>query len=197
MSLDLPTIRRVARTVRSACERLAPDLGYDGATLALFCPFASTAITRALRDAGERAVLVAGSCSGINHFWTMIHGPAGLWDEGPIVDVSATQFGGRWPKVAITLPHQRRARTYAMMTYGPIAERCIPHEDVDMLRVLPERWWTRIDDRASTLDARVLTKLQSDPDVRPENVGTTKAGLLDALSRLAKRPPVYDLTRAA
>lgn len=190
---ELVEIRRVSRKVRVACERLAPRLNYPASSLRGFCPFAATAITTELCDAGLKAHLVCGWFNGLHgHFWTIVEGLANA-----VVDVTARQFKPSWPNVTILLTEDKRRRAYRdVAATGDVAIAKIHHTDRDMFRILPDRWWRHVDEEAATLDARVLATLRSQPSLSMDDfqkaVGTDYMGLRGALGRLARRRPVSE-----
>lgn len=186
-------IRRVARRIRAACDRVAPLLGYEDPSLALFCPFAATAVTTALRDAGFTAHLIAGICDGTGHCWTEV---ADAKRRGvALVDVTATQFWPRWPQVLVLRPDDRRAVRYTPQSSGRLAMLGMLHEDADLLRLLPARWWEC--EARDLLDARLATMLW-DEGVDTGNMDEVAASLevttrevWAAMGRLVGREPIY------
>lgn len=200
MSTTYPTattLRRVARTVRAACEKLAPTLGFGAEQLPMFCPYASTAMVGALADEGIEGLLMAGHFLGVGHIWTDVQTGPESW-ETTLLDVTATQFRANWPRVMVIAPWHYRRRPYCNVeAIGSAAVTSLFPKDADLLRVLPTRWWTLLDDLAATLDARVLAAIQDHPKMKPPGLArVARASITDtwgALGRLASRKPVYDL----
>lgn len=190
-------IRRVARRIRRTCERVAPLLGYVDDSLLLFCPFAATAATAALVEAGFSAHLVAGLCCATGHYWTeIVEGP--LRRRVVLVDVTSTQFWAG-PRVLVIEPGDPKWRRYRAEAADNSALRGMLHEDADLYRILPAKWW-ECEDR-ELLDARLVTKLWDEgvdtgamDDVAAE-LGVTTREVWEAMGRLAKRVPVHGHAR--
>lgn len=205
----LHQLRVVATKVRRAADHLAPLLGY-APSLAGFCPFGAVAVTEAsaavidpVADPELHAVLVAGRCHTRCHFWTEIW----LGDRArlAILDVTATQFAEPprpIPRVRVLRPSGPAAADYfTTQADGSDATRFLLHEDADMMRVLPPRWWEVAEDPAATLDARVLATIRRHP--RTVHTGIARKvrapphAVLESLGRLAGRPPIYGLRKRA
>lgn len=194
-------VRRVASEVRAGCERIAPTLGFvDTDGLALFCPFASSAVTSALVEAGIHAEQVAGYFQHVGHFWTEVQ----VAGHGTLtVDITARQFAPRLAKVLVlSRDDPRHTRYYARTT--PASDVLHYDETADLLRLLPQRWWTLDAHAPELLDARVVTVLREETEVAAQGTAAIAAKVqarpdevLQSMCRLAARSPVYELRRVA
>lgn len=123
-------IRAVAAMVRWATELLA------GAWATMVYP----------RLAGHYLALLAGGVfvqrgKRTGHYWTEVLAPRRA--RFLIVDVTATQFGEREPRIRITRIESAAARRYRPIAYGEEAAACAtgaPPRPSD----LRDRWWHEI-----------------------------------------------------
>jgi len=107
-------LKTLCTAVRKACERYYQQTQFENHPLKFaydkylcgLCAIASDTLKEVLLDIGVNAIVVTGEFNGFMHAWVQL--------DDTIIDITASQFKSRYPKILITKPGKRFYKFYKL-----------------------------------------------------------------------------------